>query len=70
MPKFGAGLKHIQMQSSKSLHNKILKGVRLAVEKLIDETAERDGYLVISENGKIVKVKAKKLLARYKKKGI
>lgn len=52
------------MQNSKSLHNKILKGVRLAVERLINETAERDGYLVISEKGKIVKIKARKLKAR------
>ena len=52
------------MSSRNSLHNKILKGVRLAVEKFIDETAERDGYLVISEKGKIVKIKARKLKAR------
>ena len=52
------------VQSNKTLHNKILKGVRLAVKKLIDETAERDGFLVISEKGKIVKIKARKLKAR------
>jgi hypothetical protein len=49
------------MESNKTLHNKILKGARLAVEKLIKEAQKNDEYLVFSENGKIVKVKARKL---------
>jgi hypothetical protein len=58
------------VKSKRAIRDKIMKGLELAYEKLLNETAERDGYLVVSENGKIVKVKAKKLLARYKKKGI
>jgi hypothetical protein len=52
------------MESNKVLHNKILKGARLAVEKLIKEAQKNDEYLVFSENGKIVKIKARKLKKR------
>lgn len=41
-----------------------MKGLEMAYQKLVDETAERDGYLVFSEKGKIVKVKARKLKAK------
>ena len=50
--------------SNKTLHNKILKGARLAVDKLIKEAQKNDEYLVFSENGKIVKIKARKLKKR------
>jgi hypothetical protein len=48
-------------KSDKVLHEKILKGTRLAVERLIEESKKNDDYLVFSEKGKIVKVKARKL---------
>jgi hypothetical protein len=49
------------MESHKALHNKILKGARLAVEKLIKEAQINDESLVFSKNGKIIKIKARKL---------
>ena len=48
-------------KSDKILHEKIIKGAKLAVERLIEESKKNDDYLVFSENGKIVKVKARKL---------
>lgn len=43
------------------LRNKIYKGVKLAIDRLIEERAKNDDYLIISRNGKIVKVPAKEL---------
>ncbi len=48
------------------LREKIKLGVRLAYEKLVRETALRDGELVFSRDGKIVHVKAKDLLPTLK----
>lgn len=45
-----------------AIRDKILAGVKKAVQKLIEETARRDGELVISKNGRVVRVKAKDLL--------
>ena len=39
--------------------NKITKGVKLSIERLIERTKKEDGELVISENGKVVRVKAR-----------
>lgn len=55
-------------KEDKELSGKIMKGARLALDRLIVETAKEDGYLVFSKNGKIVKVKARKLLKEQKKK--
>jgi len=43
------------------LREKILKGMDLAVEKLIRQKQKEDGELVFSKNGKIVIIKAKDL---------
>jgi len=51
-------------KSDKILHEKIIKGTRLAVDRLIEQSKKNDDYLVFSENGKIVKVKARKLKRR------
>jgi hypothetical protein len=48
-------------KKDKALETKIMKGARLAVERLIEESKKNDDYLVFSEKGKIVKVKARKL---------
>lgn len=55
------------MESNKVLREKIIKGARLAVERLIEESKKNDDYLVFSEKGKIVKVKARKLKRRVEK---
>jgi len=44
------------------LTKKISEGLKLAFDKLVKEKAKEDGELIFSENGKIVKVKAKDLL--------
>jgi hypothetical protein len=51
------------MSKSESLHllEKITSGVQLAVKRLIEQTKKEDGELVISRNGKIVRVKARDL---------
>ena len=44
------------------LRSKILKGIDLAVERLIRKKQKEDGELVFSQNGQIVVVKAKDLV--------
>jgi hypothetical protein len=45
------------------LSDKIVKGVNLAVERLIEQRAKENGELIFSdEHGKIIRVKAKDLL--------
>ena len=61
---FGTILKHKFMNNEKiiKLREKILKGIELAVEKLILAKQKSNGELVYSEDGKIVFVKASELL--------
>ena len=46
------------------LRNKILKGLDLAVERLIRKKQKEDGELVFSRDGHIVIVKAKDLATK------
>lgn len=46
---------------ARQLSEKITKGVQLAVKRLIEQTKKEDGELVISRNGKVVRVKARDL---------
>lgn len=46
---------------SDQLIDKITAGVRLAIQRLIERTEKEDGELVISRNGKIVRIKAREL---------
>ncbi len=46
---------------SDQLADKITKGVKLAIQRLIERTKKEDGELVISRDGKIVHVKARDL---------
>lgn len=41
------------------LGDKLLKGSRLAVKKLIEERAKTNDYLIVSKNGKVVKIRAR-----------
>jgi len=43
------------------IFEKITEGVKLAIEHLIEKTKKEDGELVISRNGKVVRVKAREL---------
>ncbi|MFV0469268.1 MAG: hypothetical protein ACK5MK_10120 [Dysgonomonas sp.] len=44
-----------------ALRNKLLVGLNLSYTRLIEQKQREDGNLIFSENGKIVKVKARKL---------
>lgn len=45
----------------KELENKILEGIALAYQKLVEQKKKEDGELVFSQDGKIVVVKARDL---------
>ena len=44
------------------LREKILKGIQISFEKLVKEKARDDEELIFSENGQIVRIKAKDIL--------
>jgi hypothetical protein len=48
-------------QESNSIKEKFLKGFSLAISRLIEQTKKEDGELVISRNGKVIRVKARDL---------
>lgn len=43
----------------KELSDKITLGVNLAIQRLIEQTKKEDGELVVSNNGKVVRIKAR-----------
>lgn len=43
------------------LEKKITMGVKLAIHRLIERTKKEDGELVVSRDGKVVRVKARDL---------
>ena len=45
----------------KDLRTKILQGIELSYNRLLSDRQKEDGDLVFSENGNIVRVKARKL---------
>jgi hypothetical protein len=47
--------------SSTELSEKLLAGVKLAFQRLVEKARLNDDYLIFSENGKVVKVKARYL---------
>ena len=49
------------MKNKTELREKIINGIRSALEKLVTSSAKNDDYLIISKDGKIVKVPAKEL---------
>jgi len=52
---------HMANRNSK-IKEKILKGIELAFQKLIERKAREDGELIYDDNGKIVRVKARSLI--------
>ncbi len=48
-------------QETNSLRTKILKGINASYNKLLIATQKVDGELVVSRNGKVVRVKARDL---------
>jgi hypothetical protein len=51
------------MFTDKELREKIIAAINLAVERLHQKAAKNDEELIIYQNGKVVNVKARKLLA-------
>ena len=43
------------------IKNKVLKGGKLAIERLLDRKCKDNSYVVISEKGKVVRLNAKDL---------
>jgi hypothetical protein len=41
------------------IRNKVLEGCRLAVLRLIEKRKRENSYMVVSQNGKVVKIMAK-----------
>lgn len=48
-------------QEKKELRDRILCGISLAFERLVEQKKKEDAELVFSENGKIVRIKARDL---------
>lgn len=44
-----------------SLENKVLRGGRLAIRNLITERKKNNDYLIVSRNGKVVKLRARSI---------
>lgn len=51
----------MKKEKIKDLREKILQGLDLAYSRLLDSKQRDDAELVISKNGKIIKVKAREL---------
>ena len=51
------------------MRSKILQGIEISYNKLLTERQKEDGELLFSENGKVIKVKARdlKMTHRYTK---
>jgi hypothetical protein len=48
-------------RSHTELRDKIVAGVELAFKRLVEKAKANDDYLVFSENGKVIKVRARDL---------
>ncbi len=57
------GKKYMNTKSKNksSLEEKLIKGTNSALKKLIAERKKNNDYLIISRDGKVVKIKAKDL---------
>jgi len=51
----------VRNHKNRNVRDRILKGGRLAIKRLIAREKKNNSYLVISRNGKVVKVKASEL---------
>lgn len=47
------------MSSLENIEKKIIEGTKLAIQRLIEKEKKEDGYLVFSDKGKVIKVKAR-----------
>lgn len=49
------------MKKQDEIIDKIVKGTQSAIDKLIEERKKEDSYLVISEDGKVVRKPAREI---------
>lgn len=61
MQRFGKNLSMERVTPDKELSKKFMKGMQLAIDRLIEKTAKEDGELAIMRDGKVVRVKARDL---------
>ena len=61
MPIFGKELPMGHNHPYSELRDKIIAGTLLAFERLVEKAKITDDYLIFSENGKVIKVKARTL---------
>lgn len=54
---------HEETVNTDELREKILRGLDKAIQKLIRAKQQEDGYLVISRDGEVVKIRARDLPA-------
>jgi hypothetical protein len=40
------------------IKNKILEGSKIAIKKLVDRKRRENSYLIVSDNGKVVRIQA------------
>jgi hypothetical protein len=45
----------------KNLNNKIYRGLEISFHRLVNKLSAQDGELVVSQNGKVVRIKARTL---------
>jgi len=51
----------MEKNKTEELRARILKGIELAIQRLIIKKSKDDGELVFSKEGKIIRIKAKEL---------
>lgn len=56
---FGAIFRNMGNEELKNLNEKIYKGLEISFQKLLDKLSLQDDELVVSQNGKIVRIKAR-----------
>jgi uncharacterized protein YbjQ (UPF0145 family) len=54
-------INQISTEEFDQLTDKITEGVKLAIHRLVEKTKKEGGELVISRNGKVVRVRARDL---------
>ncbi len=48
-------------KSKDIIEEKLMKGTRMAIKKLIEERKKINGYLIVSKNGKVTKIRARSI---------
>lgn len=56
-----------QQKLKEDFSEKVLQGGNLAIDRLIERKRKEDGYLVVWQNGKVVKIKARELVTTKEK---